>query len=189
MNTQSKSDLAFERDVPKHMQDDILTAICEALHDERHGHDDVTILERDHLDAINVRGVGIVEIGGVEYRFIAESGNNMGFVLEDWEGDTEFKPRQPTKWVLAPLSHIVDDAILAGKGPFLIAKWDALASRSDIAEIPRNYAYDRHFQPGGKIEGHYKEKAAKVGFAIVTDEHAAEIRKNLEESSKCKNTR
>jgi hypothetical protein len=172
-------DEAFDRDVPKVIQDDVLTMICEALHDERHGHSAVTILERDHLDAINVRGSGYVEIGDVEYSFIAESGNNMGFVLEDWDGDKQFKPHQPTKWVLAPLQHLVGDAVMAGRGDFLLAKWDALASRPDVAKIPNDYAYDKHFQPGGKIEGHYRDKAAKLGFQIVSDDYAAEIRKQL----------
>jgi hypothetical protein len=32
--------------------------------------------------------------------------------------------------------------------------------------MERSYNYDRHFQPGGKIENHYRDKADKRGLRI-----------------------
>ncbi|MDQ2150091.1 hypothetical protein RBI22_15335 [Alcaligenaceae bacterium C4P045] len=172
---------AFERDVPKEMHDDVLTAITEAAQEGKGTYGWVSIIDQDRMDAINVRAEGSITIDGREYAFIVESGNWNGTVLESWEeaGTQTFEHRQPTQWTLAPRSDLVSDAICSGRGPFLILKWDAMLARPEIARIPGNYAYDRMMQPGGKIEGHYKDAAAKHGFILTDKEHADEIRARL----------
>jgi hypothetical protein len=169
----------FEACVPAHMQEDVMTMIAEAAQGWNE-HEAVTILDRDRIDAINVRAHGIIEIGDQEYRFIVEDGNWNGTVLHDWDGDMEFEPLPRTEWVLQPSDDLVGRAIMANNGPFLIFKWDAMLKRPEIAEIPGKYAYDRMMQPGGKIEKHYRDAAAKHHFVIVSKEEADETRRRLE---------
>lgn len=169
----------FERDVPEAMRESILEAICEAAHDDRHGHEHIHIIDRDRLDSINVRAHGVVTIDGNEYRFIVESGDRNGFVLEDWEGDKVFEHHKPTQYALAPNNSIIGKHLEAGRGQFLIAKWDAFLQRPEFADLARKYAYDKHFAPGGKTESYWHDKAAQVGFVITDQETADEIRKRL----------
>lgn len=179
-------DAAFDADIPAAMRDDIMTAISEAAHMGGGQHGCVHILEQDPLDAINVRAQGIVTVNGREFWFIVESGNWNGTVLEGWEyaGTQTFEPRPRTQWALAPRPDLVTDAIVSGRGPFLVAKWDAFLTRKEIAEIPGKYTYDRMMQPGSKIEQHYRGTAAKHGFVLVAQERADEIRARLMAAAK-----
>lgn len=181
MGFETAAEQAFAAAVPEHLQQEIRERMCEAAHSERAAFQGIHIINRDWLNVINVRVSGTIEIESVEHWFILESGDCAGDVLRAWDevGEKEFAPYQPTRYVLAPTENIVGEAILAGRGPFLIAKWDAIATRADVAKIPADYAYDRFFQPGGQIEGHYRDAAAKFGFRLVDEEHAAEIRARL----------
>src|SRR3546814_10715369 len=76
------ADAAFDRDIPEHLREDVMTMICEAAQGWSE-HEAVTILERDRLDAINVRAHGIVTVGDDEFTFIVEDGNRNGTRLED----------------------------------------------------------------------------------------------------------
>lgn len=169
---------AFERDVPAQMHDDVMTMLSEAAHDDG-AHDAVTILDRDQLNAVNVRVSGIVTIGDVEYTFHLEDGDRNGTRLLAWEDDKPFEYHVPTRWTLAPQQRLIDNAILNDKGPFLIWKWDAMIARPEIAAIASKYAYDRHFAPGSKTEKHWRDAAARHHFDIVSEEQAGEIRQRL----------
>lgn len=169
---------AFERDVPPHQREDAITAMAEATSGWGTPAN-VRILEHDRIDAINCRAHGIIIIEGREYVFQMQDGNWNGTELLSWNEDRLFERHEPTRWALQPLPNLVDDAILAGRGPFLIAKWDIMLSRDGIAEIVRSYAYDRYVQPGGQIESHYREKAAKHHFEIVLQETADQTRARL----------
>ncbi len=179
--TKLSPDAAFDADIPAAIRDDIMTAISEAAHLGEGTHGYVHILEQDRIDAINVRAEGVVTIEGKEYWFIVQDGNWNGTVLEGWvfSGKQNFEPLPVPQWALAPRPDLVSDAIGSGNGPFLIAKWDALMSRPDVARIPGNYAYDRRVQPGLKIEQHYRDTAAQYGFVLTDAENAAEIRSRL----------
>ena len=178
----SKSEIAFERDIPESDREEVLTMMAEAAQGFN-DHDCITILDRDRQDAINVRAHGILNWNGTEYRFILEDGNWNGTVIEDWDGDKEFKPLPRTVWTLQPRDDLITTAIMERRGPFLLAKWDAVMKRTEIAEIPGKYTYDRMMQPGSKIESYWKEKAAKHSFEIVSEETAAETRKLLLEAA------
>ncbi|CAM5769715.1 hypothetical protein [Bosea minatitlanensis] len=170
---------AFEATVPAHLQEDVMQMIAEAAGGWC-DHPSVTILDRDRHDAINVTAHGIVMVEGVEHRFIVDDGNWNGTVLRDWDGDAVFEYRKPTTYALQPEARLIDEAIMAGKGPLLLMKWDAiLSNHQDIAAIPGKYAYDRYFQPGIKVESHWREAAAKHHFVIVDEETAQETRKRL----------
>ncbi len=177
--TKLTADQRFERDIPEDQREDIMTLLAEVAH-EICTDDRVTILERDRIDAINVRVHGIVEVNSQEYRFILQDGNWNGTILEDWDGDKEFEPTPRMIWALQPAADLVDRAILDGKGPFLVLKWDAILKRAEVASIPGKYAYDRMVQPGGKIETHYREQAAKHRLVLVSKEEAEATRKRLQ---------
>jgi len=168
----------FEACVPEDQREDVLMMLAGAT-GEWDTHECVTILERDRLDAINVRAHGIIKIGDNEYTFSFRDGNNDGSVLEDWEGDAPWEPVKRTEWTLQPRRDLVSKAIAAGNGPFLIQKWDIIAQRSEVSDILRKYVYDRMVQPGCVIESHYKQAAAKHQFEIVCREEADETRARL----------
>jgi hypothetical protein len=168
----------FERDVPEDQREDVLMMLAEAT-GQWGKHDCIMILEHDRIDAINARAHGIITLGDKEFTFSFRDGNHDGSVLEDWEGDDVWEATPRTEWTLQPLPHLVSKAITAGRGPFLIKKWDIIVAREEVREIVRNYAYDRMMQPGGKIENHYKQKAAKHYFEIVSKEEADATRARL----------
>jgi hypothetical protein len=178
----SEADAAFDRDIPEADRDEVMTMIAEAAHNDDAHPDFIDILDRDRIDAINVRANGILTWKGQEFRFIVEDGNWNGTVLEDWEGDTEFKPLPRTEWALQPLPSIVGEAIAANNGQFLINKWDIFLTRSEVAEIPRKYSYDRTFAPGLVTETYWREQAAKYKMELVSKETANETRQRLERS-------
>lgn len=173
---------AFERDVPEHLREDAMQMMAEATGGWGE-HESVTILERDRIDAINCRASGIIQIEGNEFTFQMEDGNHNGTVLLAWESDTPFEHHEPTHWALQPMSGLVDRHIAAGRGPFLIEKWDIFLKRPEIAEIVRSYAYDRFVQPGLRSEQHYKAKAAGHHFEIVTQDEADRTRARLAEAT------
>lgn len=177
-------DEAFARDVPADLREDLLTRICEAMHDADHVHDDITIIERDWLNSLNVRAHGIVETGGVEYTFIAESGNNAGFVLDDWNGGRDFEPASRAVYALQPQAHVIASHIAEGRGPFLIQKWDHFLTRPAIRDIVASYTYDRHFAPGGQTETYWRARASAHLFDIVSAEEAAVTRQHLAEATR-----
>ncbi len=173
------ADEAFAASVPAHLQDDVFQMLAEAAAGCCE-HKSVTIFDRDRMNAINVRAHGIVTVEGVEYRFILRDGNNDGTVLEDWDGDAVFEHHKPTVYALQPEARLIDQAIMSGKGSFLLMKWDAmLSNHRDLADIPGKYAYDRYFQPGIVSERHYRDAAAKHHFVIVDEETARETRARL----------
>jgi hypothetical protein len=166
---------AFERDVPEHLREDAMQAMSEAT--GGYGTPpNVYLIERDRIDAINCRAHGIITIEGTEYVFQMEDGNYNGTVLLAWESDAVFERHEPTLWAIQPTGDLIGRALADGRGPFLLAKWDIMAKRPEIAEIVRGYAYDRYVQPGGQTEKHYRDKAAKHHFEIVTEEMAQETR-------------
>lgn len=168
---------AFERDVPVHLREGAMIAMAEAAHID--GIAGVTILDRDRLDAINCRAHGVIEIDGVEYSFQVQDGNWNGTELLAWDEDKVFEHHVPTKWALQPVARLVDEAITGGRGAFLLAKWDAMLLRQEIASIPGKYGYDRHFAPGLKTEQHWRDAAFKNHFDLVSEEVAAETRGRL----------
>lgn len=174
---------SFERDIPEHLREDAMMAMAEAT-GEWSKPPNVHILEHDRMNAINCRAHGIIEIEGVEYTFQMEDGNWNGTVLLAWESDKPFERHQPTRWALQPKRNLIDKAILANNGPFLILKWDALLkNRPELAAIPGKYSYDRYFQPGSKTESYWRDAAAKHQFELVTEETANETRHRLQVSS------
>ena len=172
---------AFERDIPEAARDDIQTRIEDAMWD---GNDaDVTILTKEHVNMCNVVAKGSITIGGREFWFHAESGNNNGFVLRGWEeAGQEYEPVRRTIWMLAPPMLLVYTRIQEGRGQALLDLWDGMIKQPDLADLAQKYAYDRYMQPGLVVESYWKGKAAKRGFEIVCEEEAKERRELLAKS-------
>lgn len=172
---------AFVRDIPDERdQENLLTMMAEVV--QGWGtHDAVTVLNSYRSDVINATAEGIVEFKDREYYFVLEDGNNRGTVLLGWEDHGRYEEPKPTIWTIAPKPDTVSNALLPGGNPaFLLKKWDLFLDRYDIKDLLRGYSYDRHFQPGGKTEDHYRDRAWSLGAIIVTEEHAKEIRELLE---------
>lgn len=176
---QDSADARFERDVPEDIREDIFQEMAEASSDgESRGR--VSISDHDQINIVNSRASGFVEIDGREFAFQMENGDRNGTVLLSW-GDEEvpFHRHQPTRLAVQPDAESIGNAIELKRAAFLIAKWDALASRADVQEILRAYGYDRHFAPGIVTETHWHARAAKLGFLIVDEDTAAETRRLL----------
>ena len=174
---------AFEADIPASEQNDVMQIMAEAVGGWSE-HKAVHILNSDRHDAINVTAEGILTWNGKEYYFHLEDGNNNGTVLLAWEDHGQkFEYRKPTQWALEPNGDIIGKAIASGGGKFLLAKWDAFLTRPEVSEIPNKYSYDRHFQPGSKVETYWKSKAEKYGFVLVSKEQADETRASIKGAS------
>jgi hypothetical protein len=173
---------AFEKDVPAHLREDAMQAMAEATGGYG-APSNVHLIEHDRIDAINCRAHGVITIEGVEYVFQMADGNHNGTELLSWDEDKPFGRHEPTRWALQPEPGLIDEALAGGRGQFLLAKWDIMIARPEVAEIVRSYAYDRYVQPGGLIEKHYRDKAAKHHFEIVTEETAQETRALLARST------
>ena len=131
------------------------------------------------IDACNYRASGSFWWGDIEYSFLVDNGNRNGFVFRELS-DTAPIPNvevHRTRWAIAPLNTNVRTPQQAR---FLLAKWKGFEERADVKEMVRDYSYDRTWQPGGLIESHYRDKAAKIGARIVSEDHAQEIRRDLE---------
>lgn len=182
MTTKLSVDAAFERDIPAEHRDSVMQMICESAQcgDDYHP-EHVSIIDRDRIDAINVRAEGVLTFEGREFAFIVRDGNWDGTVLEGWEesGTQDFEPLPRTQWALAPRGDLVSTAIANGNPGFLLSKWDAILSQPEIADIPRKYSYDSYVQPGLAVSQHWKAAAAKRGLVLTSQEDADEIRSRL----------
>ena len=139
----------------------------------------VYIADCQMINACNHLASGSFWWGGVEYSFLVENGNWNGFVFRELS-DTAPIPDvtiQRTRWAIAPLNV---DVATPQQARTLLATWKIFEGRADIKEMLGSYNYDRTWQPGGLIEGHYRDKAAKIGARIVSEDHANEIRQGLE---------
>lgn len=141
---------------------------------------DVKIINRDRYDAINCHAEGVLTYRDTEYWFHMQDGNWNGTVLLGWENAGEqYQEHVPIQWALAPTS----EAIARQPADRLLMLWDHFLTRPEVRDVPRKYAYDRRFQPGGQIENHYKSKVAKWGLRLVSQEEADEIRNQLKEAA------
>lgn len=174
---------AFARDIPDEHQESVLVMLSESAQSCGE-HECVSVIERDRIDAINVRASLILTFEGREYSVFLEDGNWNGTVIRGWENHgKDYEPHQPTRWALAPRPGLISDASATGQSAFLIAKWDALLKNPAVSEIPGKYGYDRFGQPGSLIENYWRGEAEKLGFVIVSQEEADEVRARLSTST------
>lgn len=137
----------------------------------RKGTEAVTIRDIHQHNACNHTISGTINVAGVEYGFVVESGDIHGTVVHEW-GDAEdvgtFKPEPPVIWTFVPI-----DPFLKERRPAMWAVYLAWTKEAWFKEKAAGYNYDRHFAPGGKTENYYREWAAKKGMKPAPQERAA----------------
>jgi hypothetical protein len=169
----------FSEDVPSHLQDNVLQRIVEAAYGYTE-EPEITIIDVEHLDALNIEFTGTITFEGREHSFHIRDGNNNGTEIISWNGDIEIEKEPPVNFTIAPLTYKISDAIQAGTAAELLKKWDRDCTQDDnIAPLARNYAYDRFFAPGGAAAMAHKKKAEKYGYEIVEACDAQAVRKRL----------
>ena len=144
--------------------EEILERIGDALWTGEHSNHKHGVFLSDvyHINAANVVASGsIVANDGRVYGFVVESGDRNGTVVKEWGDPDEigrFKPVDPGE----PLTFIPAAPIT----PLKARIYRLWRKEPWFLEKERSYLYDRHFQPGAKIEGHYAAWAAEKGLTI-----------------------
>ena len=142
--------------------DEVLERICDAFWNKDRAADYGVHFHSIHEhDAINHVLSGTIEVDGHVYGFIIENGNWNGTVVLEWDADPEnvgiYTPPEPGEQLTFVPINPTTMAI------FIYSHW---VNEEWFKEMERNYLYDRHFQPGGFVEEHYREKAAKRGMEV-----------------------
>lgn len=139
----------------------ISDAFC-CLRAQRGTNGNVTLFDVHQHDAINHVLTGTIDVDGQVWGFICEIGNWNGFRMMEW-GDHEdvgyYKPPVVEPFILLPNWVGWPEESYR----FNVQVYARFLRRTDIVEKIGSYNYDRHFQPGGYIEGRYREWAKKVG--------------------------
>lgn len=161
--------------------DDALERICNAqwenpgLNKPIHG---VTFLSIHQHNACNHTLSGTVDIDGVEHGFIIDNGDWNGTEVRAW-GDPEDVGMAPEPEPPEQITFLPRDQSLFQTRPEMWRVYLAWRKEPWFREMESGYNYDRHFQPGGYVENHYREKAAKRGLRagylsdLTTEERAS----------------
>lgn len=142
----------------------------------------LSIHDRHTINACNHVYSGTVEHEGKAYGFQIEMGDNNGTVIHAWglEDDVgTFDAGPPPE----PRTFIPNDDNLFTDKPHMFDVYCYWRNSQWFKEKQGAYNYDRHFQPGGKIEGHYRDwaktKGMKVGYLSDLSESAQNRIKEL----------
>lgn len=139
----------------------------------------VYIADVQMVDACNHVAVGSFWIGGTEYSFEVDNGNNAGFVFRKLSADTPIPNIEihRTEWDVEPAEFpLIETKEQAER---FLWKWGLTRKNADVRKMTGSYAYDRMFQPGGQIESHYRDKAAKFGLRLTSKESVEERRQQI----------
>ena len=126
----------------------------------------VCITDVHRTDAINCVMSGIIDIDGHNFGFVIEDGNYNGTVVLEWGDADEIGAYSPPE--REPLTFIPEVMNMTALGIKIYLHW---REQPWFKEKERAYNYDRFFQPGFKIEDHYRKWAAAKGMRIGTLEH------------------
>lgn len=151
---------------PNYPSDEVLERIADAHWNQKHAASyGVKFFDIYQHNACNHTLSGNIDVDGKEYGFIIESGDRNGTVVHAW-GDPEdvgvFEHPKPEE----PLTFVPKDRMLAFNNPNMFNVYLSWREEGWFKEKERNYAYDRHFQPGGKIEKYYREWAATKSMEV-----------------------
>lgn len=116
-------------------------------------------------DVCNHTLSGTIEVQGQAYGFIIENGNWNGTVVRKWGEPDDvgiYDPPPPSE----PFTFIPTDLCLHLDRPEMFKLYAWWRKQSWFIKKERDYAYDRYFQPGGFVENHYRDWAAKKGLKI-----------------------
>jgi len=133
----------------------------------------ITISSTHRHNACNHTHSGIAIIDGVKYGFIIDNGDWNGTVVREWGPADDvglYEPSQPTIFTFIPTNRTLKE-----DSPGLWGVYLAWRKEAWFKDKERGYNYDRHFAPGGKTEGYYRDWAAKKGLMIASRDEADEI--------------
>ncbi len=158
--------------------DDWIMNICECVwkgetHKESHG---VTLSDLIEHDVINKTATGYFEHDGQTWYFEVEDGNWVGtrfraFGGEDSSVNLELRREPPARTTLVPANRM-----LRFDSPKKWAVYLGWRKEPWFSKLISNYAYDRHFAPGGKTEGYYRQAAQERGLIFALEEDFEEMR-------------
>ncbi len=134
----------------------------------------VYLSDVQEIDACNHMASGSFWWGGTEYSFLVENGNWAGFVFRSLSDTTPIPDVEirRTVWAIAPANWM---QCTGENADFMLRKWAALKGRADVKDLIGSFTYDRRVQPGEAINRHYRDKAAKLGAILVSEEEASDI--------------
>ncbi len=145
--------------------DDLLQRISDAQWNGGKGAG-ITFRDIHQLDVCNhVLSGTILAPDGLTYGFIIEMGNWVGCEVREWgleEDVGTYTPPPPPE----PFTFVPTNPMLWEDLPEMFKVYLWWRKQSWFKDKERAYAYDRHFQPGGYVENHYRDWAAKKGMVI-----------------------
>ena len=147
-----------------------LERIAEAAwdHDCRSGKvtlDGVRIADVHQINSANHVYSGTIEHDGKSFGFIVEMGDQRGCFVIEWGNADDVGRYEPPPPVV--MTFVPRDPLLKEKRPELFAVYEAWTRTEWFKEKERSYNYDRHFQPGGYVEKHYRDWAASKGMTVA----------------------
>jgi hypothetical protein len=153
------------------MPEEIIERIGEAhwsKDEARYGVHFTDIVEHD---VINHTLAGTVDWNGVSHGFVVDNGNWNGFVVRKFGLADDVEIYNLERPEPCQLTFIPKDRFLKQKNPAMYKLYLYWREQSWFKDKVSAYHYDRHFQPGGQVEKHYREWAEKKGMEIgVFDE-------------------
>lgn len=139
---------------------DILERICDA-HWNGSG-EGVKFLNIHTHNACNHTLTGTIEYEGEVYGFEIDNGDWGGTVVNQWGDPDDIASYKPP--VVEPRTFVPINDNLRTEKPEMYKIYLLWRKEPWFKEVEGKYNYDRHFQPGGFIENHYREWAAKRGM-------------------------
>lgn len=174
----------FDKDVPEHIQSDIMERLVEAAWGMGSVGPDISIGEVERRNALNIEFTGTIEIEGVEHSFHIRDGDMAGTEILSWNEDAAIYREAPVIMTLVPQQSSVGDAIFRGQAGKLLQDWDAALNPSTeagarLSKLPGAAAYDAYFAPGtGASYTHY-QAARAAGYEIEEMDAATRVRATL----------
>lgn len=140
---------------------DALERICDAHWNHGIGNG-VTFSKITQHNACNHTLSGEITVDGIDYGFTIDNGDWAGTVVRSWEANNPgFHADPPAP---EPRTFIPRDRDLFNSKPAMWGVYLYWRKQPWFTDMERGYNYDRHFQPGGFVENHYREKAEKRGL-------------------------
>lgn len=170
----------FEKDVPAHLQEQVMERICESYYGGKDW-EGVTITDVFKRNVTNATISGVVEIEGREHDFIIDDGDDNGTVIREWNTGRTYEPEPRESLVVAPRFVSAGGAAEART---MLEEWRAVIDGTsevgkEIGEAARKYAYDSFFAPGTGAAKTHDDKARAHGYEVVEESVAVDRRKAL----------
>ncbi len=142
--------------------EELLETIADATWN--HDYSEVKITDTHTINACNHVFSGHITYDKADIYFIIESGDINGTLIHEFGSIDDvgvYEPPKPTQYMFVPKNET----------PLSMAIHEEWKKSDWFQEKLRNYHYDKHFQPGCKIEKYYADWAASKGMKIEVIEN------------------